>query len=121
LRFDNDVDMAGRLGMNQLVGEFFRHARHEIPVLAEKGNMLVIRGGLEGIDLDGIRAPVLEKRSERQHGQGTGLQLTHERPIGHPLPPARRDFAVVLVDVFAGLILSSHGILGFLSLPKRAV
>jgi hypothetical protein len=64
--------MTRRLGMNQLIGEFFRHPRHQITMFAEKRNMLMIRSRFHRIDFNRVRAPVFEKRRERLARQCSG-------------------------------------------------
>ncbi len=70
--------MTRRFGVNQLVGEFFRHARHEIAMFTKKRNMLVVGRRLHRVDLDGIGTPVFEKRPKRFDRQRAGPQLLHE-------------------------------------------
>ncbi len=51
--------------MNQLVGQFLSHGRHEIPMLSEKMDVLVIGRRLERIDLDRVGRPVLKEHAQR--------------------------------------------------------
>ena len=88
--------------MNQLVGQFLRHGRHEIPMLSEKVDVLVIGRDLERIDLDGVSRPVLEKQPQRFFRQRSRRQSLHELGIGHALLPAFRHLAVNFIDAGFG-------------------
>src|SRR5581483_9906325 len=95
------------------------HARHQLFVLAEKRDVLVVGRGLDGVDLDRIRAPVLEKDSELFPRQFAGAQLLHERRLGHARAPARGDFAIVLLNELIGVVARCHDSCSIILSPTR--
>ena len=84
--------------MHKLIGEFLRHRRHEIAMLSEKMDVLVVGGGLDGIDLDRIGSPVLKEQPQRAARQSPPSELLHEGAVGNPFLPSCGDFLVELID-----------------------
>jgi hypothetical protein len=50
--------------MHQFIGQFFRHGRHQIAMFTKEVDVFVIGRRLEGIDLNGVRRPVLKEQPE---------------------------------------------------------
>src|SRR5207249_11672786 len=97
-RLQHDVHMARRFRMHKLIGELLRHRRHEIAMLSEKMDVLMIRSRLDGIDLDRIGSPVLKEQPQRAARQSPPSELLHKVAVGNPFLPSRGDFLVELTD-----------------------
>src|SRR4029077_19849654 len=93
------MHMARRLRMNELIGELLRHGSHEVAMLAKKGYVFVIGGGLDGIYFNGIRTPVLEKKAQRLPREGAGFEGTHERAVRYPFFPSLLNSRIEIVHI----------------------
>src|SRR5438128_6896895 len=92
------MNMARWFGMDQLVGELLRHWAHEIAMLSEKMNVLVIRGRLHGIDLDRIGSPVFKKQPQSGARKSSRSELFHKSAVRYSLFPSCSDLLVKLID-----------------------
>src|SRR5215471_5464437 len=76
-------------------------------MLTEKVDVFVIRSRFQGIDLDGVRGPILKKKPKGFLGKFSHHQSLHELRAANPLLPALGHLSVNSVDT--GLrILRTH-------------
>ena len=84
--------------MDKLVGDLFSQGRHQIAVLFEKSEVLLVGGGHDGIDLDGVGPPVPEKELDGFQRELPLRQRGHKLAPGDHLNPSVSHVFVKRID-----------------------
>jgi hypothetical protein len=87
-------------------------------MFTKKMDVLMIRSRFQGVDLNGIRSPVLKKQPEGFFGKFSRDQSFHELRAAHPLLPTIGDLPIKPIDVSFGFLAIHFNIHGGALLPS---